>query len=72
MTPQGFEYTNAKNNIYVLCGKEVTLKGGRKQFIYYFTKKGNEIPEFTILDMPEGFEVVENVKTGLPILKRSK
>ena len=38
-----YEHTNKKNgNHYVLYTRAVELKGGRKQVIYFFTKKGNK------------------------------
>jgi hypothetical protein len=54
---------------YYLHTKEVELTGGRKQKIYYFA---GEAGENALKDLPEGYEVVENAKTGLPLLKRKK
>lgn len=53
---------------YTLYTKEVTLRGGRKQKIYFFSKKKpeNAIP----CSLPEGYEVKVNEKTGLPFLKK--
>ena len=48
--------------------KDVTLRGGRQQTIYYFAKEAKE----NACDMPDGYEVMENPKTGLPMLKRAK
>jgi hypothetical protein len=45
----------------------VTLKGGRKQMIYYF---GKEIKEGALDAIPEGYKAVETPKTGMPILKK--
>jgi hypothetical protein len=45
----------------------VTLKGGRKQMIYYF---GKEIKEGALDAVPEGYQAVETPKTGMPILKK--
>jgi len=52
---------------YYLHSKEVTLKGGRKQRIYYFAGQAKE----GALDaLPAGYEVMENARTGLPMLKK--
>lgn len=54
---------------YYLHSKEVTLKGGRKQRIFYFA--GDVRPE--ALDaLPEGYEVTENARTGLPMLRKKR
>ena len=62
-----FEQVNSKGQTYYLHEREVTLKGGRKQVIYFF---GREAKEGAIDEMPEGYIVVENTRTGLPILKK--
>jgi len=62
-----YSYTNKKGTTYFLHSKEVTLKGGRKQRIYYFAK---EAKVNAIDAMPEGYIVIENERTGLPILKK--
>lgn len=54
---------------YYLHSKEVNLRGGKKQRIYYFA--GNPT-EFALDNLPEGYEVIENARTGLPMLKKSK
>ncbi len=52
---------------FYLHSKEVTLKGGRIQRIYYFA--GTIKPE--ALDaLPDGYMVSENTRTGLPLLKK--
>lgn len=61
-----FEYTNKKGVKYYLHSKEVTLRGGRQQMIYFFSKD----PSGSIDSVPGGFIVVENPRTGLPVLKR--
>ncbi|RJQ27804.1 hypothetical protein C4577_00565 [Candidatus Parcubacteria bacterium] len=63
-----FEHTNAKGTKYYLNSKKVILRGsGREQTIYYFTRQPTEN---SIDSVPEGFMVVENPRTGLPVLKR--
>ena len=63
-----FEATSKKSGKkYYLHSKEVTLKGGRLQRIYYFA--GDIRPE-AIDSLPAGYVVSENQRTGLPILKK--
>jgi len=57
----GYEYINARGQKYFLH----TKIGTNENRLYFFSKK----PEDSI-DMPEGYEVVENKKTGLPLLKK--
>lgn len=53
---------------YYLHSKDVTLKGGQKQRIFYFAGAASE----NALDaLPAGYKVVENERTGLPLLKKT-
>lgn len=52
---------------YYLHSKDVTLRGGRKQTIYYFARTEKE---GTMDDLPSGMVVMENSRTGLPMLKK--
>ena len=64
-----YSYKNNKGLTYYLHQQEVTLRGGnRKQTIYYFAK---EARSNAIDSVPAAFKVVENKKTGLPVLKRT-
>lgn len=54
---------------YFLHRKEVTLRGGRKQTIYYFAR---EAKADAIDELPDGYVVMENSRTGLPMLKKDK
>ena len=63
-----YAHTNSKGQTYFLHSKLVTLRGGRKQTIYYFAR--DERKENSLEAVPEGMSVVENKKTGLPMLKR--
>ena len=54
---------------YYLHTKEVKLAGGRLQRIYYFA--GAESKE-AIDAVPDGYEVFENKRTGLPMLRKKK
>jgi len=51
-----FEYKNSRRQTYYLHQK------GR---IFYFSKK-----EEDGVELPQGYQVVENMKTGLPMLKK--
>ena len=64
-----FSHKNSKGQEYFLHSKEVTLKGGRLQKIYYF---GREVkPEFALDAVPANMVVSENKRTGLPLLKKA-
>ena len=60
-----YSHTNSKGVTYFLHSKDVVLKGGRKQTIYYFAK---EAKAGAIDEIPAGRVVKESSKTGLPIL----
>ena len=47
-----YKHTNSKGVTYYLNSKEVTLRGGKLQRIYYFSK--DERPEAS--DLPDGFD----------------
>lgn len=64
-----YEYTNKKGDTYYLHSKEVTLRGNLQMRIYYFKKEVDA--EFALDELPEGREVVENERTGLPLVRRS-
>ncbi len=53
---------------YFLHSKEVILKGGRKQRIFFFA---GAIQEGAVDALPIGYAIGENSKTGLPILKKA-
>lgn len=67
--PNAFSYTNKKGQTYYLHTKEVTLKNGRVQKIYYFCR---DVRPEAISEVPEGMEVMETQRTGMPVLKRIK
>lgn len=52
---------------YYLHSRDVTLRGGRKQTIYFFARQEKE---GVLDDLPSGYKVVENSRTGLPMLKK--
>lgn len=61
--------SNKTGETYYLHTKNVTLRGGRTQQIYYF---GREIKDGAIDEIPDGYETMENSRTGLPMLRKSK
>jgi len=63
-----YAHKNSKGQTYILHMKDVTLRGGRKQTIYFFAR--DERPG-ALNAVPDGYMVIENKKTGLPMLKRS-
>ncbi len=62
-----FEFTNKKGVKYYLHSKDVNLKGGRKQRIYFFAR---DVRPGAITEVPVGYKVIETAKTGMPILKK--
>ena len=52
---------------YFLHSKDVKLKGDRIQTIYYFA---GEAKENALDELPNGYIVIENERTGLPMLKK--
>ena len=62
-----YQHTNTKGQTYFLHSKDVRLRSGKNQRIYYFAK---EVRSEAIEQIPTGFVVVENKKTGLPTLKK--
>ena len=64
-----YSHTNSKNVTYYLHTKEVTLRGGKLQRIYYFAKDVR--PNDAVDDLPAGYQVVENPRNGFLTLKRA-
>lgn len=62
-----FSTTNQRGRIYYLHAKVVELRNHRQQRIYFFAP---EIQDGALESIPDGFEVVENKRTGLPVLRR--
>lgn len=63
-----YSFTNSKGQTYYLHGREVTLKNGRVQRIFFFAR---DVREGALEAVPEGYEVVETKRTGMPVLKKS-
>ena len=54
---------------YILHARNQQLKGGQHVMLYYFAGAAGEA---AIDALPEGYEVSENAKTGLPLLKKKR
>jgi hypothetical protein len=63
-----YAFTNKKGVKYYLHSKNVNLKGGRLQTIYYFAR---DIRPGALEAVPAGYQVIETAKTGMPILKKA-
>jgi hypothetical protein len=63
-----YKHTNSKGVTYYLNTKLVTLRGGKEQRIYYFSK--DERPEGT--ELPADYIVGENPRNGFLTVKRDK
>ena len=65
-----FKAISAKNGKeYFLHERQQTLKGGQQVTLYYFAGTAGE---GAIDQLPAGYEVSENTKTGLPLLKKTR
>ncbi len=58
-----------EQNGWKLYKRDVTLKGGRNQTIYFFSKRSPK--SGTPCDLPPGYVVGVNKRTGLPYLKKA-
>lgn len=54
---------------YFLHSRLQELRGGQKVTLYYFAGQPGE---GAIDALPEGYEVSENERTGLPLLKKKR
>ena len=53
---------------YFLHSRNQKLKGGQHVMLYYFAGAAGE---GAMEGLPDGYEVSENTKTGLPLLKKT-
>lgn len=63
-----YTYTNARGTLYHLNAKEVQLRSGKPHTLHFFSKDERN----TACELPTGKTVVENSKTGLPMLKKAE
>jgi len=61
-----YSYKNSKGVTYYLHFKDVTLRGGKQQRIYFFAR---DVRDGALDEVPEGKEVMETKRTGMPVLK---
>lgn len=61
-------FLNSKGVKYYLHFKDVKLRGGRTQRIYFFAR---DIRSGMLDEVPAGYKVMETERTGMPILKKS-
>lgn len=62
-----YKHTNSKGVEYILHYKDVELKGGKVQRIYFFARE--EGGKGTPTDLPDNKEVVESARNGFLVLK---
>ena len=63
-----FQFTNSKNVTYYLHFRDVILRGGREQRIYFFAR---EVRDDSLDEVPAEYEVVETERTGMPVLRKT-
>lgn len=64
-----FVHINARGVKYYLHSKQVTLKNtGKEVTIYFFSKESDG----ALGEMPSGYQVIENNRSGLPFLKKEE
>jgi hypothetical protein len=61
-------YKNSKGQTYYLHTREVKLKNGRVQRIYYFARDQRE---GLLTEVPAAYQVIETKRTGMPVLKKA-
>jgi hypothetical protein len=62
-----YTYKNAKGDKYYLHKKENTGRGNEGEIFFFSKEEGKD----SLDELPEGYEVVENERSGLPVLKKS-
>jgi hypothetical protein len=67
MGPLGYSHTNSKGVTYYLNCKDITLRGGKVQTIYYFSKDVRD----TACKLPSTKQVDENPRNGFLTVKNA-
>jgi hypothetical protein len=62
-----YSYKNSRGQTYYLHSRKAGRGGTSNRDLFYF---GKEAKENALDKMPEGYEVVESERTGLPILRK--
>ena len=65
-----YAHTNSKGVQYFLHKKDVTLRGGKEQTIYFFAKAlgGKGEP----CELPDPYEVTENPRNGFLTIRKKR
>ena len=64
-----YSTTNRRDETYFLHARDIELRNHHPQRIYFFAKT----EKIGAIDrIPDGYEVVENARTGLPVLRKVK
>ncbi len=66
-----YSHVNSKGVTYYLHKMDVTLRGGKEQTIYFFTKEKNHA-KGTPTELPEGRIVKENKANGFLVVSKKK
>ena len=61
--------SNKSKKTYHLHSRQQKLKGGREVTLYYFA---GAVGDGALDALPDGMEVIENERTGLPMLRKKK
>jgi len=64
-----YQHTNSKGVTYFLHCKDVILRGGKEQRIYFFAKDERDVGA---CGLPDDREVVENPRNGFLTLRKKK
>lgn len=64
-----YKHTNSKGVTYYLHNKDVQLRGGKNQTIYFFAKKEKN-EKGAPCDLPAGYEVTENPRNGFLTIRK--
>ena len=67
-----YTHTNSKGVKYYLHYKDVILRGGREQRIYFFAKAEDNSNGRVPTELPEGYTVVENPRNGFLTVKKNR
>lgn len=62
-----YSYKNTRGQTYYLHSRKAGRGGSSDRDLYFFAK---DIRDNALDKLPEGYEVVESERTGLPILKK--
>ena len=62
-----FSTTNRRNQTYYLHARLVELRNHHTQRIFFFAKT---VQDGALEAVPDGYEIVENPRTSLPVLRK--